>query len=1563
MNPTFRYITKILLLALLYIITGKLGLLLAVPPGYATVIWPPSGIALGALIMHGKRLWPGILLGSFLLNCYISGAYSPEEGLITGKIIIAFSIAVGSTVQTLIGRMLIARFIGLPLKLNHISDIFRLFMLAGPLVCLIAASVGISTLYYSGVVPASAFIGNWLAWWEGDMFGILVFLPLMLVAPGSPERLIWRNNTINGLSMLAMIVLIMPLGITFYAWKFVYESNYQKSHSGFEVLVKENEKALMYRLNSYKSALLGGAGFFQGSESVERDEWRHYVEAIKIRETFPGMSGIGFIEPVKEDALKNYLNRVHKGGAPDFKIHPQTKGKPYYIVTYVEPIANNQSALGLNIAFEDNRLEAINKARDTGNPTISKRIVLVQDEHKTPGFLLIYPLYRHGVSINTPEERQVALRGWIYAAFIAKNFLGDLTRRQSGKLNLRIYDSNTESPENLIYSSNTGSHDTTPAFTVHKSLEVMQQKWLVVWDSTTAYEQASKTDGPAFILTGGLLFTGLFGVFLIVVTLRCVEAMEWMVGEKKYALPLTIFAVMAFGSYLLYSALEQKEQDYVRKLTEDEAIKIKDLLITQTNSKLSALKHMAQRWEKANGTPYPMWQDDAMNFTHSIPGLRAMEWVDSTYHVRWVEPLAGNEKAIGLNIIFDKKREEALNGATERNTPTLTPPLDLVQGYKALITYMPLNVKGKFDGFIVGIFSLNDFFRGAVTSELGNNYVFTMSYEGKDYFTNNLPEKHQNNSWAIERNLQIYDKQWDIRIIPTEEFIAKQQTLLPMTVLVSGLLIAALSALSVRMVLISRLRAVYLEETSKALQESSIRHQQLVNGVPDYSIYWLDTEGHVESWNSGAERIKGYTAQEIIGQNFARFYTEEDQKKGIPQQVLKIALAKGKFKDEGWRVRKDGTKFWASIAVAPLYSPDGMHTGFAKITRDITEQKKAEQERNKLIAIIEDSADFIGMADLNGNLQYHNRSARRMIGLPDDYDLSIMKISDMHPKWVEELLTEQVIPTVLKTGSWLGETALLHKDGREISVLQNVSLQRDAAGKPSGFTTIMRDISERKKAEEALKASEETFRLALENASIGMALVEPGGRFLKANQALCDMLGYDESELIHNDFQSITHTDDLEQDIVYVSKMLTDKIKTYQMEKRYYHKTGRIIWVLLSVSLVRKPDGTPNYFISQIQDITERKEMERIKSEFISIVSHELRTPLTSIRGSLGLILGALSKDLPQKVKGLIDIAHNNCERLILLINDILDIDKIAAGQMRFDMKEYSLAEITQQGVKANEAYAAKLSVSIELSPIDADIHVVVDAARYIQVLSNLLSNAAKFSHTGKSIKVMAERSYNRVRLSVSDSGPGIPEEFRTRIFGKFSQADSSVTRSKGGTGLGLHIAKQITEHMKGSIGFDTEIGKGTTFWIEFPIINIEIVRTAEASSVTLTEQSHLPLILHVEDDADLSNVLATALHDKAQIVTATTLRQAEYDLKQQHFSMLILDIGMPDGNGLALLDSLDILSKKPLPVVILSADSQPEEVHKRVAAVMVKSRMSETRIVDIILTILKQHLGERYDQ
>lgn len=233
---------------------------------------------------------------------------------------------------------------------------------------------------------------------------------------------------------------------------------------------------------------------------------------------------------------------------------------------------------------------------------------------------------------------------------------------------------------------------------------------------------------------------------------------------------------------------------------------------------------------------------------------------------------------------------------------------------------------------------------------------------------------------------------------------------------------------------------------------------------------------------------------------------------------------------------------------------------------------------------------------------------------------------------------------------------------------------------------------------------------------------------------------------------------------------------------------------------------------------SERKRLERLKDEFVATVSHELRTPLTSITGSLGLLMGSAAGVLPAPAARLLKIAHTNCQRLVRLVNDILDIEKLESGQVVFDLRKVEVRALIEQAVDANRGFAETHNVRLRIEGATSAVaNVRADTDRLAQVVTNLLSNAVKFSSSGSEVVIDIEKGIDLVRINVRDHGPGISEAFKLHIFERFAQADASNIRRKGGTGLGLSIVKQIVERLGGKVGFADAPGGGTTFYIELP--------------------------------------------------------------------------------------------------------------------------------------------------
>ncbi len=344
-------------------------------------------------------------------------------------------------------------------------------------------------------------------------------------------------------------------------------------------------------------------------------------------------------------------------------------------------------------------------------------------------------------------------------------------------------------------------------------------------------------------------------------------------------------------------------------------------------------------------------------------------------------------------------------------------------------------------------------------------------------------------------------------------------------------------------------------------------------------------------------------------------------------------------------------------------------------------------------------------------------------------------------------------------------------------------------------------------------------------------------------------------------------------------------------------------------------------FTGIVRDITERKQIERQKREFISTVSHELRTPLTSIKGALGLVRTGATGDLPDNLKKMMDIAYNNSERLIRLINDILDVEKIEAGKMEFNMEPIDLGEILDEALEANRGYGEEHGVSISLSKFVDNAVVNGDHGRLMQVMANLISNAAKFSPEGETVDVsLTQEGDSGYRISVSDRGTGIPEQFRNKIFSKFSQADASDARSKGGTGLGLSITKAIVDQHAGEVSFETETNKGTTFSFVLPIHEF-----SDVDSAMPVEDTEKYRILICEDEPDMAELLRVMLSGAGYDADiADTAGKAEAMLEQNHYAAMTLDLILPDKNGIVLFRELRAKSKfKDLPIIVVSAKAE----------------------------------------
>jgi PAS domain S-box-containing protein len=334
----------------------------------------------------------------------------------------------------------------------------------------------------------------------------------------------------------------------------------------------------------------------------------------------------------------------------------------------------------------------------------------------------------------------------------------------------------------------------------------------------------------------------------------------------------------------------------------------------------------------------------------------------------------------------------------------------------------------------------------------------------------------------------------------------------------------------------------------------------------------------------------------------------------------------------------------------------------------------------------------------------------------------------------------------------------------------------------------------------------------------GVIITDAKGVTTWVNDSFVEISGYTSDEIIGKRPGDLLQGPDTAIESISVMRQALADCIPFNIEVINYSKTGAPYWIEIMCNPVKDEQGHHTGFIAIETDISERKNIERVKDEFISTVSHELRTPLTAIKGSIGLLCSGAIAELPNKAQSLADMAYKNTNHLVALVNDILDIEKLGTDQMTFDFQPTDLTTLVKEAIADNQGYADEYSVQFQLGDTEG-VQVNCDPRRMKQVLANLLSNAAKFSDKDGTVKVSVHRQDVFARLSVSDHGVGIPEGFHDKVFDRFTQSDSSDTRKVGGTGLGLNISQKIVERHGGTIGFDSTPGVGTTFQVELPVL------------------------------------------------------------------------------------------------------------------------------------------------
>jgi PAS domain S-box-containing protein len=621
-----------------------------------------------------------------------------------------------------------------------------------------------------------------------------------------------------------------------------------------------------------------------------------------------------------------------------------------------------------------------------------------------------------------------------------------------------------------------------------------------------------------------------------------------------------------------------------------------------------------------------------------------------------------------------------------------------------------------------------------------------------------------------------------------------------------------------------RLLMIELRRAATAEHETASRLAAIYDAATEVAILALSPAGIITSFNRGAERMLGHSAASVVDRESALILFDEHELDERAQALSSVFSRKfedldaileyprqGSYEHRDWTLRHhDGHTVVVDLVVTAMRDALGAVSGFVAVAKDVTDRKRAEEasrESEKWFEILSEASPVgIFRTDVDGHCQYTNSRWQEIAGISLEESLGAGWANAIHPDDRDTVFAQwsQSIRRGLETESEYrflrptGEVALVHSRTRALT---------DAKGKSTGFVGTVEDITAARRSEEELRASEQRMRAILDNMLGSLITIDQQSVITSLNRAAEKLFGYSADELVGKSLTLLV-PDSVSDKPGYLREARTKSLG-HITEWEGQRKNGTVF--PFELSMFAFPTARGMELAGSVRDISDRRAAERAKKEFISTVSHELRTPLTSIRGSLRLLTSGVMGELNPEVRRMAEVAERNSNRLLSLINDLLDLERIEGGRMTMEIGDVPLESVLRKSVETVSAFALQEKVEIRVAATRE--HVRADEYRLAQVVVNLLSNAVKFSPPGSVVDVTAEARGDDVEVRVIDHGKGVPASAREVIFERFRQADASDSKAKGGAGLGLAISKAIVEQHGGTIGVDSEEGRGSTFW------------------------------------------------------------------------------------------------------------------------------------------------------
>ena len=682
--------------------------------------------------------------------------------------------------------------------------------------------------------------------------------------------------------------------------------------------------------------------------------------------------------------------------------------------------------------------------------------------------------------------------------------------------------------------------------------------------------------------------------------------------------------------------------------------------------------------------------------------------------------------------------------------------------------------------------------------------------------------------------------------------------------------------------------------------------RRLVDSVHDYAIFMLTPEGIIVSWNTGAERIKGYTASEVIGKHFSIFYPPEAVASDWPAEELRRALAGGHFEDEGWRVRKDGSRFWSNAIITPLRDADGRLLGFSKVTRDLTERREHEgrlrESERSLRLLVESVQDYaIFMLDPEGIISTWNAGAERIKRYTASEAIGKHFSIFYPPEDVTRGWPQEELRRARALGRYEDEGWRVRKDGVRIWANVIITAIIDEHGRLVGYSKVTRDLTERRRHQQQLEEREENLRLLVEGVKDhAMFLLDQSGLICTWNAGAQRLLGFSAEEIVGRHVSILYTSADRNAGRAGAELASAAGAGFLQLEGWRRRSDDTAFWAEIATTVLHKTSGEMRGFVQIVRDLSERRRVEQLEtegrriSEFIAMLSHELRNPLAPIRNAVAILKKLAAT--PQAA-WCVELIGRQATHMTRLVDDLMDVSRITTGKIRLEAFPLDLGDLVRVAVESVRSTMQGYGHALELSVPEKPVYVVGDATRLSQVLLNLLTNAAKYTPDNGWIRVSLVTDGPVATLQVIDNGIGMTESLLQRVFDPFVQGSRDMDRAEGGLGIGLTLVKSIVELHSGTVtAASAGSGQGTTFTVTLPMAQpgrTAGVREPEGDRKTATT------ILVVDDNRDAADSLAMLLQIAGhEVQTAASGAQALELAATTLPSVVLIDLGMPEMDG-----------------------------------------------------------------